>query len=105
MGLRSITAAVAALAAVLIAGLLLVAAPAGAVDNPDYTVPPSTTVVRTEVSPRSVQRVATAVTVRPVRSRLAITGADVGQTAAIGATLVLVGAGVLVVRRRRPLDA
>ena len=89
-------------AALLGAVLLAGGTPAGAVDNPDYTSPPPTTVVTTPTSAQPAQKVQTAVVVRPVRSRLAITGADVGQSAEIGGALVLVGAGLLVIRRRRP---
>lgn len=83
--------------------LLSVASPAGAVDNPDYTAPPPTTVVTTPpTTTEAVSRreVVTAVAVTPVRSQMAITGADVAQLAALGTGLLAVGAVVLVARRR-----
>lgn len=84
---------------------LAVASPAGAVDNPDYTAPPPTTVITTpptEPETASRREVATAVAVSPVRSQMAITGSDVAQLAALGTGLVVVGAVVLVARRRTP---
>ena len=96
MRARHVVIAIAALIGVLVFSM---GSPAGAIDNPDYTSPPPTTVV-TPPTPRSVQRVQTAVTVRPVRSQLAITGSDVSQLVVIGGVLVAVGAGMLVVRRR-----
>lgn len=86
------------LAVVVAAGLWAVASPAGAVDNPDYTSPPPSTVVTTP--PPAEQQVETAVQVAPVRDRLAITGSDATGTVVLGVTLVLIGAGVLVLRRR-----
>ncbi len=89
------------LAAVLMGGLLLVGSAAGAVDNPDYTSPPPpTTPATTTPVVQNIRKVPTAVTVTPVRSRLAITGSDVGQLAVIGGACVLAGAAVLVARRR-----
>ena len=88
------------LAALLGAVVLGSGATAGAVDNPAYTSPPPSTVITTPPSVVPVQRVATAVTVRPVRSQLAITGSDVGQTALVGGVLLFAGVAVLVVRRR-----
>ncbi|WP_426573416.1 LPXTG cell wall anchor domain-containing protein [Aquihabitans sp. McL0605] len=85
-------------AAVLVAGLLWAASgTAGATENPDYTAPPPTAVVTT---PPPAPSVKTAVKVAPLRTRLAITGSDASGTAALGAGLVIVGVGVLVVRRR-----
>ena len=93
------------LSALVFAGLLGfvalgLAAPAGAVDNPAYTSPPPSTVVTTTSMGTTPQAVKTVVNVRPIRSRLAITGSDVGQTAAVGAVLLLSGVGVMVLRRR-----
>ena len=98
------------LAATVVGALLFLGSAAGAVDNPDYTAPPPTTpsttttpsVSQTVAQPKHVE---TAVAVTPVRSRLAITGSDVGQTAAVGAGLVLVGGVLLAARRRRPAAA
>lgn len=86
---------------------LFVANPAGALQNPDYTAPPPPSAVSTPPSPQPVRQpeqstqreVTTAVRV-PLRSRMAITGSDVTQTAVIGAVLVGLGAVVLVARRR-----
>ncbi len=88
---------------------LFVANPAGALQNPDYTAPAPPTAVSTPPSPQPVRQpeqrtqreVTTAVRV-PLRSRLAITGSDVGQTVVIGAVLVGLG-GVLLMTRRRTL--
>lgn len=84
----------------LLAGVLLVGRPAGAVGNPDYTVPPPATIVTTPTSEVSTE-VVTAVKARPVRTRLALTGSDAGTAAAVGAALVAAGGGILVLRRRR----
>ena len=96
------------LAATVVGALLFLGSAAGAVDNPDYTAPPPTTPTTTPptvghkvTQPKHVE---TAVAVTPVRSRLAITGSDVGQTAAFGAGLVLIG-GIVLVARRRPTVA
>ena len=78
------------------------AAPAGAAENPDYTVPPPSTVV---TSPPPTTGVKTAVKVQQVRTRLAITGSDDTDAALVGAGLVVAGAGLLVVRRRRLAQA
>ena len=83
----------------VIAGLLWTSSPAGATENPDYTAPPPTTIVSTPTPTTSP--VKTAVAVTPVRTRLAITGSDATGTVVVGVTLVALGAGVLVVRRRR----
>ncbi len=99
-------AAVALLLTVLTFGF---AGQAGAASNPDYTVPPPPTVVSTPqppsiVSPRvpAVQRevVETAVTSRPVRSSMPITGSDVGPLLVLGLGLGAAGVGLLVLRRR-----
>ncbi len=84
--------------ALVLAGLLWSAAPAGAAENPDYTAPPPTTIVTT---PQPTTEVKTAVAVTPVRTRLAITGSDATGTVVLGAGLVAVGAGLLVLRRRK----
>lgn len=90
----------------LLFGTLLLASlagPAGAVDNPDYTAPPPTTVVTTPPdTPQTASRreVVTAVAVAPVRSQMAITGADVAQTAGLGVGLVALGTVVLISRKR-----
>lgn len=107
MSLRLLSrAAIALLFTVLTLGL---AAPAGAVSNPDYTAPPPPRVITTPqppsiVSPRvpAVQRAAveTAVTSRPVRSTMPITGSDVGPLLVMGLGLGAAGIGLLVVRRR-----
>jgi LPXTG-motif cell wall-anchored protein len=86
------------LLAVLIgAAVLGGAAPAGAVDNPNYTAPPPTTPV---TSPQPARQVETAVTAAPVRTRLAITGSDATGLALLGGSLLLGGAAVLALRRR-----
>lgn len=82
----------------LVVGSLLLAGPAGATENPDYTAPPPTTVITT---PPPATKVKTAVAVTPVRTRLAITGSDATGTVLFGAGLVAAGVGVLVVRRRK----
>ena len=84
--------------ALVVASLLWVATPAGATENPDYTAPPPSTVVTT---PPPATKVKTAVAVTPVRTRLAITGSDTTAMVVLGASLVTVGAGVLVLRRRK----
>ncbi|HWJ98152.1 MAG TPA: LPXTG cell wall anchor domain-containing protein [Acidimicrobiales bacterium] len=84
--------------ALVVGGLLWVASPAGATENPDYTAPPPTTIVTTPVPTTAVK---TAVAVTPVRTRLAITGSNATGTAVVGASLVALGAGVLAIRRRR----
>lgn len=73
------------------------ASPAGAVDNPSYTAPPPTTPVTTPVPAKKVE---TAVTAAPVRTRLAITGADATGLAVLGTSLLAVGTGLLLYRRR-----
>jgi LPXTG-motif cell wall-anchored protein len=83
--------------AIVVGALLWSATPAGATENPDYTAPPPTTVITT---PPPVAKVKTAVAVTPLRTRLAITGSDATGTVILGAGLVALGAGVLVVRRR-----
>ena len=96
------------LAATVVGAVLFIGSAAGAVDNPDYTAPPPSSVpstTPTSTQPQQARRVETAVSVTPVRSRLAITGSDVGQLAVIGSGLVLAGGVVLVLRRRRPLTA
>jgi LPXTG-motif cell wall-anchored protein len=95
MSLRRMLSSIVAL---LLASLLWVASPAGATENPDYTAVPPTSTVTTPAPPA---RVKTAVAVTPIRTRLAITGSDAAETAALGALLVAGGAGILVVRRRR----
>ncbi|MGN6693555.1 MAG: LPXTG cell wall anchor domain-containing protein [Aquihabitans sp.] len=84
--------------ALVVGTLLWAASPAGATENPDYTAPPPPTTVTT---PTPTTGVKTAVAVTPVRTRLAITGSDTTGLAVIGASLVAVGTGVLVARRRR----
>ncbi|MBX3284949.1 MAG: LPXTG cell wall anchor domain-containing protein [Actinobacteria bacterium] len=90
---RSLQVFLALVVAVVALGL---AQPAGAVDNPDYTAPPPSTVVQS-TTPAPVQQVQTAAA---VPDRLAITGSDSAQLAVIGAVLVAGGAVVLVARRR-----
>jgi LPXTG-motif cell wall-anchored protein len=85
------------LALLLGAAVLAAGSPAGAVDNPNYTAPPPTTPV---TSPVPAKKVETAVNAAPVRTRLAITGSDATGLAVLGGSLLLVGAGVLAVRRR-----
>jgi LPXTG-motif cell wall-anchored protein len=83
----------------LVIGVLVVSAvPAGATENPDYTAPPPTTVV---TSPAPTSEVQTAVKVTPVRTRLAITGSDATGMVAVGVSLITLGTGVLIVRRRK----
>lgn len=86
----------------LVIGSLLWAMPAGAVENPDYTAVAPTSVV---ASPPPARPVSTAVKVAPARTRLAITGSDAATSAALGATLVAAGVGVLVIRRRKTASA
>lgn len=69
---------------------------AGAVDNPDYTAPPPTSVV-TNSGPTTVARPATT---PAARNRLAITGSDMSQLVLVGGVLVAGGAGTMVLRRR-----
>src|SRR6476661_5910108 len=85
--------------ALVLAGLLWASSPAGATENPDYTVPPPVSIVTTP--PPATSSVKTAVAVTPVRTRLAITGSDATGTAVLGVGLVTIGAGTLVLRRRR----
>ena len=86
------------LTASVVGGLFLLApSSAGAVDNPDYTAPPPTTVVTT---PAPASKVTTAVAASPERTSLAITGSDAVTTAVIGVSLLAGGAVVLAVRRR-----
>lgn len=94
------------LVAVVLATLLSVASPAAALDNPDYTVPPPSTVITTPppATPTTAP-VQTAVRREVVRTRLAITGSSAGVVAAVGATLVGLGAVALVLRRRSLADA
>lgn len=97
-------------AALLVAcAVLAMANPAGAVENPDYTAPPPSTIIAPGPSagtdpPASqpVRKVTTAVAVRPMRTQLAITGSDLAQTAAVGSALLAIGAVLLVLRRRAP---
>ncbi|WP_421119148.1 LPXTG cell wall anchor domain-containing protein [Aquihabitans daechungensis] len=84
----------------VLSGLFWAASPAVATENPDYTAPPPTTVITTPTPPPAT-KVKTAVAVTPVRTRLAITGSDATGTVVLGAGLVAVGAGILVLRRRR----
>jgi LPXTG-motif cell wall-anchored protein len=84
--------------ALVVASLMWAASPAGATENPDYTAPPPTTVITT---PAPAAKVKTAVAVTPARTRLAITGSDATGTVVLGLGLVAVGAGLLVVRRRK----
>ena len=65
-------------------------------DNPDYTAPPPTSVVRNSV-PTTVAQPATT---PPARNRLAITGSDMSQLVLVGGVLVAGGAGTMVLRRR-----
>jgi LPXTG-motif cell wall-anchored protein len=88
----------------LLAMGLLLSSPsaAGAVTNPDYTVPPPTsTVVSTPAPPAARQPVSTAVRVAPLRTRLAITGRETVTMAVVGSALIAGGVAVLAVRRRR----
>ena len=89
-------------ASLLVATLLAVAvlgfaSPAPAVDNPDYTSVPPTTVVTT---PQPSRKVSTAVEVTQTRSRLAITGGSHTVEIAVATALILAGSGLLLVRRR-----
>ena len=88
------------LALVVASVLWASAGTAGATENPDYTAPPPTTVITTP-PPVAQTKVKTAVSVRPLRTSLAITGSDESGTVVFGTTLVALGAGVLVLRRRR----
>jgi LPXTG-motif cell wall-anchored protein len=91
------------LSVALLVGCLALASAsaAGAVDNPDYTAPPPTTVVSATTTPRiaRVQRITTAAAV-PSRQRMPITGADVTQLALVGGLLLLAGSSLLLIRRR-----
>lgn len=109
------------LTAILALGLLaLTGRPAAAVGDPDYTERPPATVVTSpppaatpvsddrapDRSVRKVDAAASAATAQTVaRSRLAITGSDVGQTVLLGGSLLGIGVAVLVVRRRLTSDA
>ena len=85
-------------AALLVGGLLWAGAgTASATENPDYTAPPPTTIVST---PQPATKVKTAVAVTPVRTRLAITGTDQTGTVVFAGTLIALGAGALLLRRR-----
>ena len=84
--------------ALVVGAVLLAASPAGGTENPDYTAPPPATVVTT---PPPATEVKTAVAVAPLRTRLAITGSDATGTVVLGVSLITVGAGVLVLRRRK----
>ena len=86
-----------ALAVVVASMALAFGTAAGAVDNPDYTAPPPSSVVR-HSTPPAIRQVSKAVA--PSRQRLAITGSDSAQFALIGGLLVAGGAGTLVLRRR-----
>lgn len=102
----------AAVALFLVVVTLGFAGQAGAASNPDYTAPPPPTVVTTPrppsiVSPRVpvVQReVETAVTSRPVRSTMPMTGSDVGPLVVVALGLGAAGVGLLAVRRRLSVD-
>lgn len=105
-GTSKLVVGIVSLLAVVMATVLSLAAPAGALDNPDYTVPPPSTVVTTPPpSTPTTAPVQTAVRREVVRTRLAITGSSAGVVAAMGATLVGLGAVVLVLRRRSLADA
>jgi LPXTG-motif cell wall-anchored protein len=103
-------------ASLVAAATLFLGPVAGAVENPDYTAPAPTVVVADPANgsisvgaPRSNAVAAvpgagaatsTAATATAARQRLAITGSDTAQLAVLGAVLVAVGAGALVLRRR-----
>ncbi len=72
---------------------------AGAVENPDYTAPPPSSVTNNSV-PTLRQTTSTSTAATPSTQRLAITGAETTQLVAIGGVLVAAGAVTLVVRRR-----
>lgn len=92
-----------ALATLVACVALLLSSPASALDNPDYTVPPPATVVTTPPPPEPV--VQTAVRREAVRTRLAITGSSTAVAAAVGAGLLALGAGAMVLRRRQAASA
>ncbi len=86
-----------ALALVVASVALAFGSAAGAVDNPDYTVPPPSSVVSNE-TPRAIRQ---SVAATPAaRERLAITGSDATQLAVVGGILVAGGAATLGLRRR-----
>lgn len=74
---------------------------AGAVDNPDYTAPPPSSVVENSV-PQTARQISSAAAT-PSRQRLAITGADSLGLVVVGALLLAGGAATLLVRRRNAL--
>jgi LPXTG-motif cell wall-anchored protein len=90
---RTLQLALTALVAVL---ALSLAAPAGAVGNPDYTAPPPTGAVST---PPPARQITSSQAAAPSRQRLPITGSDTVQLALIGGLLVAGGAGLVSVRR------
>jgi LPXTG-motif cell wall-anchored protein len=99
---RTIQLLAASCAMVLSCTALVLGSPAGALDNPDYTVPPPATVITTPPpTAPTTPAVQTAVRREAVRTRLAITGSSANFAAALGATLVGLGAAALVLRRRR----
>lgn len=89
---------------VISAVTLAVGSVAGAIDNPDYTAPPPTTPV-TQALPTVVQtaRQTPRTPAVPVssRPRMPVTGSDLVQLLAMGAALVVGGAGILTLRRRQ----
>ncbi|HEX2575986.1 MAG TPA: LPXTG cell wall anchor domain-containing protein [Aquihabitans sp.] len=86
-----------ALALVVASVALAFGSAAGAVDNPDYTAPPPTSVVSNSTPPAVRESVAAT---PAARERLAITGSDATQMAVVGGLLVAGGAATLGLRRR-----
>ena len=90
------------LALLVAAAILSLGSAAGAVDNPVYTSPSSTPAV---VDPIEVMSVGAAPTVagpsgqQVAKQTLARTGSETKQLLVIGTLLVVVGAGLLVVRQ------
>jgi LPXTG-motif cell wall-anchored protein len=99
---RMIALTVATLAACL---TLAFASPAGAVENPNYTVPPPSEPVGSTPQGEQYQVVNRTASpgrtsVAESRQRLPITGSDVTGIAVIGGLLVAGGAVLLTIRRR-----
>jgi len=98
-----------ATAAVVVSVALSVGAPAGAIDNPDYTSPAPAQVVN-NATPQAQSRTAAAADTAaadpaseaavPSSRSLPVTGSDVAQLALIGMILVAVGIAAMGLRRR-----
>lgn len=90
------------LALLIAAAILSLASAAGAVDNPVYTAPSSTPVAVDSAEVRSVgaaPSVAGPAGQQVANQTLVRTGSETTQLLVIGTLLVVIGAGLLVVRR------